>query len=155
MKDRIQKYMDYANINAGELANRLEVQRSNISHILNGRNKPSAAFIEKMLNVFPDLNARWLLTGDGSMINASVLTTAEQLSKTIKSKQESIVQAKNEIEDEQEIEAVRKPVIEKQHIEKTLKESPRIPNLWDDGIDRIVLFYKDGTFTSYINRSKK
>ena len=69
MKERIQKYMDFKNINAGELSVKLEVQRSNISHILNGRNKPSAAFIEKMLNVFPDLNARWLLTGEGNMTN--------------------------------------------------------------------------------------
>jgi len=76
MKDRIQKYIDYKNINAGEFAVMLEVQRSNISHILNGRNKPSAAFIEKMLLAFPDLNARWLLTGQGQMLETT--TEAEQ-----------------------------------------------------------------------------
>ena len=68
MKDRIKKYMDYKSITAGELASLLEVQRSNISHILNGRNMPGAAFIEKFLLSFPDLNARWLLTGVGEMI---------------------------------------------------------------------------------------
>jgi transcriptional regulator with XRE-family HTH domain len=67
MKDRIKKYMDYKEISAGELANLLEVQRSNISHVLNGRNMPGAAFIEKLLINFPDLNARWLLTGVGEM----------------------------------------------------------------------------------------
>lgn len=68
MKDRIKKYMDYKEISAGELANLLEVQRSNISHILNGRNMPGALFIEKLLLNFPDLNARWLLTGFGEML---------------------------------------------------------------------------------------
>ena len=151
MKDRIQKYMDYANINAGELATRLEVQRSNISHILNGRNKPSAAFIEKMLNVFPDLNARWLLTGEGSMINSALFTPAvEQLSENIKYKQQPL-----RIEDSIEEDPKPKQAVEKQTIEKTTKETPRLQNLWDDAIDKIVLFYKDGTFTSYTNRSKK
>ena len=59
--------MDYKGISAGDLASALDVQRSNISHILNGRNKPGANFIEKFLLTFPDLNARWLLTGKGKM----------------------------------------------------------------------------------------
>ena len=67
MKERIQKFIDNKGIQPGELAIMLEVQRSNISHILNGRNKPGASFIEKMLLVFPELNARWLLTGEGNM----------------------------------------------------------------------------------------
>ena len=52
MKDRIKSYMDYKGITAGELSLALDVQRSNISHILNGRNMPGAAFIEKLLLSF-------------------------------------------------------------------------------------------------------
>lgn len=69
MKDRIQQLIDYKAISPGDLAERLDVQRSNISHILNGRNKPGALFIEKLLQTFPDVDARWLLTGTGSMIS--------------------------------------------------------------------------------------
>jgi predicted transcriptional regulator len=71
MKDRIKKFIDYKGISAGELADLLEVQRSNISHILNGRNKPGAVFIERFLLSFPEINARWLLTGKGTMMNES------------------------------------------------------------------------------------
>ncbi len=67
MKDRIKQIMDYKSITAGELADLLEVQRSNISHILNGRNKPGAVFLERFLRVFPEIDARWLITGEGSM----------------------------------------------------------------------------------------
>ena len=77
MKDRIKKYMDYKNISAGELATLLEVQRSNISHILNGRNMPGAAFIEKLLVSFPDLDARWLITGDGEMLTEGEVSVKE------------------------------------------------------------------------------
>lgn len=68
MKDRIKEFMDFKGLNAGELAGKLDVQPSNISHILHGRNKPSAAFIEKFLQVFPEINARWLLTGSGAIV---------------------------------------------------------------------------------------
>lgn len=71
--------MDYKSISAGELSSRLDVQRSNISHILNGRNKPGASFIEKFLVSFPDLNARWLLTGIGKMVEAIVSTETSGL----------------------------------------------------------------------------
>ncbi|MGM0619789.1 MAG: helix-turn-helix domain-containing protein [Bacteroidota bacterium] len=69
MKDRIKKIIDYKGISAGELADLLDVQRSNVSHILNGRNKPGAVFIERFLLTFPDVNARWLLTGKEDMLN--------------------------------------------------------------------------------------
>ncbi len=63
MKNRIQKFIDYKNISPGELAEMLEVQRSNISHILNGRNKPRCFVYRKAPDCIPQLNARWLFTG--------------------------------------------------------------------------------------------
>ena len=50
-------------LNAASFADRLGVQRSNLSHILTGRNKPSLDFIEKMLIQFPKVNASWLISG--------------------------------------------------------------------------------------------
>lgn len=61
MKDKIKSYMNYLGISAAQLADKIGVQRSSFSHILNGRNKPSADFITKLLEVYPDLNANWLL----------------------------------------------------------------------------------------------
>jgi transcriptional regulator with XRE-family HTH domain len=70
MKERIKKLIECKNIQPGEFAIILGIQRSNISHILNGRNKPGASLIEKILNLFPELNARWLLTGEGTMFSS-------------------------------------------------------------------------------------
>jgi len=75
MKERIKQIIDYKGITPGELAGLLEVQRSSISHILNGRNKPGAAFLEKFLLVFPEINARWLLTGRGAMLFDNPVST--------------------------------------------------------------------------------
>ncbi len=127
MKDRIKQYMDYKSISAGELSSRLDVQRSNISHILNGRNKPGASFIEKLLINFPDLNARWLLTGSGEMIENSV---------------------------HKEVETAYPPSDVNDNIEtKTQIEQSSLVNSINSGsskpIDKIVLLFSDGTFTDF------
>lgn len=70
MKERIKELIECKKIQPGELAIMLGIQRSNISHILNGRNKPGASLIEKILILFPELNARWLLTGEGNMFSS-------------------------------------------------------------------------------------
>jgi len=61
--DRIKMVMKANQLNAATFADRIGVQRSNLSHILTGRNKPSLDFIEKMLNQFPKVNASWLISG--------------------------------------------------------------------------------------------
>ena len=61
--DRIKMVMKANQLNAATFADRIGVQRSNLSHILTGRNKPSLDFIEKMLIQFPKVNASWLISG--------------------------------------------------------------------------------------------
>jgi transcriptional regulator with XRE-family HTH domain len=67
MKNRIKEFMTLKRINAAELADKIGVQRSNISHILSGRNLPSIPFVEKLMSAYPELNLEWLLSGNGSI----------------------------------------------------------------------------------------
>lgn len=129
MKDRIQKFMDYKNIAPGELADILDVQRSNVSHILNGRNKPGASFTEKMLIAFPELNARWLFTGDGSM-----LMGAEYAAKDVREQPEP-----PEVRSEP-------PAPYQRRIESP-GAVPHDSN--KKSVEKVVLLYSDGTFVSY------
>ena len=64
---RIKKWLDLNNQKASELAMNIGVNRATISHILSGRNKPSIDFLEKLLYVYPNINANWLITGVGSI----------------------------------------------------------------------------------------
>ncbi|MDG4951514.1 helix-turn-helix domain-containing protein [Weeksellaceae bacterium KMM 9724] len=57
----IEEILEVYNINASELADRIEVQRSSISHILSGRNKPSLDFLIKVKDEFPELRWDYLL----------------------------------------------------------------------------------------------
>jgi transcriptional regulator with XRE-family HTH domain len=81
MKDRIVKFLIFEKISPSEFADKIGVQRSSMSHILNGRNFPSASFLQKMLQAFPQLNPRWLMIGDGEM-NAGTKELENVVAKT-------------------------------------------------------------------------
>ena len=63
LKQRLQQIITKNNLSASSFADKLSIQRSNISHILSGRNKPSLDFIEKFINHFPNEDVIWLITG--------------------------------------------------------------------------------------------
>jgi transcriptional regulator with XRE-family HTH domain len=67
MKDRIRRIIEQEGLSQSEFALKLGVQRSNISHILSGRNKPSMDFVQKLLINFPNINSDWLILGKGNM----------------------------------------------------------------------------------------
>lgn len=69
MKERIVALMDYFHMTPGQFADRISVQRSSISHILSGRNKPSLEFIQKILRHFPEINTDWLILGKGEIMD--------------------------------------------------------------------------------------
>lgn len=63
IKDRIRMVIDSHKLSAGAFADKIGVQRSNVSHVLSGRNKPGFEFLEKIVLAFPKVQAHWLLTG--------------------------------------------------------------------------------------------
>lgn len=63
---RIKKVMDFHQLTASLFADKIGVQRSSISHILSGRNKPSLDFILKITSEFKDVDINWLIHGNGS-----------------------------------------------------------------------------------------
>ena len=65
MNNRLQQFLEFENLTPARLADMLGVQRSGLSHILSGRNKPGYEFIHKLLTRFPAINAVWLITGKG------------------------------------------------------------------------------------------
>ena len=72
MTDRFKTLLDQLNLTPSEFADRIGVQRSSVSHVLSGRNKPSIDFLEKILNVFPDIDTTWLITGRAASLKTSM-----------------------------------------------------------------------------------
>lgn len=76
MKDRIQLLIENEGLTPAKIADLMQVQRSSVSHILAGRNKPSMDFLNKLMHSFPNINGHWLLTGLGEMYLDGAITNA-------------------------------------------------------------------------------
>ena len=64
-KQRLEQIRAHYDLSAAALADAIGVQRSGISHLLSGRNKPSLDFVLKVVERFPEVNLYWLLAGVG------------------------------------------------------------------------------------------
>lgn len=94
IQDRIQMIMKMHNLSSSAFADQIGVQRSNVSHVLSGRNKPSLDFLEKIVATFPRVNAHWLLTG--------VMKSAENVNE-VKVEESPIVSTESSIKSIQRI----------------------------------------------------
>ena len=111
---RLQKIIDYYGLSAASFADKVGVQRSSISHLLSGRNKPSLDFVMKVLTAFPEVDMYWLLNGKG------VFPTSVKTQEKTASPRKYTTLTETEIDPSKEI-------------------------------DRIIIFYKDGSFKNYEN----
>lgn len=70
MKDRIKLIMDRENLTPARFADRLQINRAVISHILTGRNNPSLDVVTRILSEMDYINPEWLLNGKGAIYKA-------------------------------------------------------------------------------------
>lgn len=151
MNDRIKHFMDYKGISSSELADSIGVQRSNVTHVLQGRNKPGFLFISKLLETYPEINAKWLITGDGDMLGVSASVAAPPKTNLFTDPLKTPV-----ADAPKQPEAIETPVSEPQEpevinripIETRLNAGLITPT--DKEIERIVVFYTDQTFKQYL-----
>lgn len=142
MKDRIIQFLNENNLTSTKFADKIGVQRSSISHILSGRNKPSFDFIEKMLLAYPDLNAQWLITGKGNMFanQPSLFNRSKEKEEENLTSRESNIQ--NSIDQSGERPQSAK---EKEITTPYTKEIPKNSS----SIERVIVFYANGSFKEY------
>ncbi|MEL1253688.1 helix-turn-helix transcriptional regulator [Flavobacterium sp. DGU38] len=133
---RLEIVLDYYGLNASAFADKIGVQRSSISHLLSGRNKPSLDFIMKILEVFPDVDLYWILTGKGKFPKNHDETFLEI------SKNTPPVSPDESFFSEDKSNEVK--IIENSLETKKINFNPE-----DSEIEKIVLFYKNGTFKAF------
>lgn len=114
--ERLKIVMDHYGLTATAMADSIEVQRSSISHLLSGRNKPSLDFVLKVLEEYPEVELYWLLNGKGTFPKVEKIETPTLFPKDSTSFPPGSDLSKNQTEDE---------------------------------IEKIIVFYKNGTFKNY------
>ncbi len=124
--NRILEILEKSGLTPSEFADKIGVQRSAISHITSGRNKPSLEFLVKIKKEFPEIDAEWLVFGLEKVEKEIVETTS------VPNPAPTLFDLENELET--------------QHKDSNLNEE-NPPDL--KKIKKILLIYEDGTFEEF------
>lgn len=142
---RLEIILDYYGLNASSFADKIGVQRSSMSHLLSGRNKPSLDFVMKILDVFPEVDLYWILVGKGNFPKSENETVSHF--QNINSDSPSSSNENYSQEDlftpinNEENKSPNKSLIETKKSNLSFEE---------EEIEKIVIFYKNGTFKAYV-----
>lgn len=90
--NRLQKILSYYELTASSFAERIDVGRASISHILSGRNKPSLDFVMKIVKEFSEVELYWLINGKGHFPKST--SVSPPIEKTQSKKEEISVSQK-------------------------------------------------------------
>lgn len=151
---RIQILMDYYALSASAFADSLAIGRSSISHILSGRNKPSLDFVLKIVERYDEVAMEWLLSGKGVFPKSkeNFKTTAD-IAPTISSTDDTPENSSVGTTTAQDLfnqTVPDSPIGISENTHANQPPSSQVSTTKE--IDRIVIFYADGTFSSYLSK---
>lgn len=144
MKDRLQRFLELEQLTPSRFADILGIQRSGLSHILSGRNKPGFDFIQKLIVKFPSVNADWLLTGKGKVYKESSET------RFFGNETETVNNPYSENSTEITYNQPVKPVLtDSEPSENSINAFNQAVHADKKNLKKIIMIYSDGTFTEY------
>ena len=160
LNSRVQKIINYSELSSSEFADEIGVQRSNISHVLSGRNKPSLDFLMKIKDRFPEIQWEWLIEGKGSMVfsedEAASTPSSYSLEESKINDDEPIITGlfsipSQEMDENTKQEEEKSEISEPIQYNNIVENTPEIlevetPIEKGNNIKKIVFFYENGKF---------
>lgn len=147
MRNRLQQFLNTEQLSPARLSDIIGIQRSGMSHILSGRNKPSFDFIQKLLLKFPTLNSEWLITGKGKMYKDNQVVNHQNYTNTV------LPETGESVENHQETKEIQQDrgIFETSELSENSiigsgKEDVRN---YSRQIVKMILIYSDGTFSDF------
>ena len=137
MNDKIKQILVEKNISPSHFADEIGVQRSSISHILAGRNKPSLDIIQKIIRRYPDLGLDWIL--DDEETEPTFYTTNRSETR------DSLPQNPRNSYSANGSQLNKSP----RPVQRYAPSNSEEPTKEFKSVERILIFYTDGTFKSY------
>ena len=178
INDRIVELIKFLELSPTAFADEIGIQRSGLSHIMKGRNKPSLDVVQKIVTRFPDINLAWLVNGIGNISSStpSVINLQQKQTQAVSKEPENpfkntlfdaVPQEANGKEEVQPVKnngfthedfvvkenpaprvAEKAPVTTSQQSFST--QQPNIPPVSPGkNIDKILIFYTDNTFEEF------
>lgn len=155
-KSKIEKIMQVEKLNSAQFAIEIGIQGSTLSHILNGRNKPSLEVLKKIMNRFRSINPEWLILDVGTMYRQekhsqtpTLFDTIEE--NTIKSDDYTPILPQqtdavpDTIRKKSDINSIQGTTVEPATLssEFTLKDIPQ------RAVKKVIIYYSDNTFEEF------
>lgn len=152
MRERIRQIMENENLTSAKFADRLQINRANISHILNGRNNPSLDVVTKILSEMPYINTEWLINGSGQMYKDGF--DIDSIPKEHDLFNQSPTISPREKETTTKIEGIE---VNKSGNDSQLSDNKSIEvhKNHDKKISQIIIYYNDNTFETFIPHAVK
>ncbi|MFO7939999.1 MAG: helix-turn-helix transcriptional regulator [Bacteroidales bacterium] len=150
MKERLKEIMDKHQLTPLAMAEKMGIQRSSISHLLSGRNKPSYDFIQKFLEAYPFVDAHWFITGGYKQPPQE--QKQHSLFDDVKPSADKAPSLFDNSNLNKESDQIRDAKRENSAIPSEIKNSPTITrhnSAPEPTVQRIVWFYDDGSFKEY------
>ena len=148
MLDRISLILKHKNLTSAKFADEIGVQRSSISHVLSGRNKPSLEFIQKILKTYPEISSDWILFGKGKMMSNQENATEVKRGRV---ENDLLISKLSEEDEKAEVSGIEK-------IKNVASTTSTLPNKQKNSsinadkkeVAKIIVFYTDDSFKQYI-----
>ena len=140
LSEKIKQILVRKNISPSLFADEIGIQRSSISHILAGRNKPSLDIVQKIVKRFPELGIEWIL-GDGEI---PIQESGTNDSKSISRPQISITKSNQSTS----LELNRKNASSNTPAQENVRQETKVSQK-EKIVERILIFYSDGTFQEF------
>ncbi len=146
MLNRIALILKHKNLTSAKFADEIGVQRSSISHVLSGRNKPGLEFIQKILKKYPEISSDWILFGKGKMMN-----DRENEAEVTRGRVENDLSKLSEEEQKAKVSGIEK-IKNLDSTTSTVPNKQKISSKTTDKkeIEKIIVFYTDDSFKQYI-----
>ena len=129
--NRLERIMANHNLSAASFATKIGVQRSAISHILSGRNKPSLDFLMKVYESFDEVALEWLILGTTTSLPREVQDLDLFKSEKINP------------------ELLDSPKTKSETFTESIINNPTITPKSEIILKEIIHFYEDGTFERF------
>ncbi|SEO27377.1 Helix-turn-helix [Flavobacterium sp. CF108] len=142
---RLEIILDYYGLNASLFADKIGVQRSSMSHLLSGRNKPSLDFVMKILDVFPEVDLYWILVGKGNFPKSE-----NEIVSNFQNTNSDSPSSSNENYSREDLFTPINNEENKSSIKSLIETKKSNLSFEEDEIEKIVIFYKNGTFKAYV-----
>ena len=160
INDKIKQILIERNLTPSYFADEIGVQRSSISHILSGRNRPSFDIIQKIIRRFPDLGYEWIMEEEPQPHSSSVqlgYSTARTNAQPAPVNQRdrfitqpaAISSPMNMRNQRDELPPLLQSAKTSSSESQSFGVDPTASTSVEKKVERILIFYTDGSFREY------